>query len=94
MAPNPIDFDYVFKQFPNIFDSGNVVVLATVLSIFGLWFIGLLIAKRADEKDAYKASDLSTLPTYHIRSYLKRCYSKGHMFPKIKELAKRYPIFG
>lgn len=54
MAPNPIDFDYVFKQFPNIFDSGNVVVLATVLSIFGLWFIGLLIARRADEKDAYK----------------------------------------
>lgn len=94
MAPNPIDFDYVFKQFPNIFDSGNVVVLATVLSIFGLWFIGLLIARRADEKDAYKASDLSTFPTYHIRSDLKRCHSKGRMFQKIRELSKTYPVFG
>ena len=83
MAPNPIDFDYVFKQFPNIFDSGNVVVLATVLSIFGLWFIGLLIARRADEKDAYKASDLSTLPTYHIRSD-----SKGRMFPRSENFPK------
>ena len=58
MAPNPIDFDYVFKQFPNIFESGNIVVLATVLSIFGLWFIGLLIARRADRKDEYKVGML------------------------------------
>lgn len=89
MAPNPIDFDYVLKQFPNVFDSGNVVVLATVLSIFGLWLIGLLIARRADEKDAYKASYLSTWPTYHIRSDFK-----GRMFPKIRELSKTYPVFG
>ena len=56
VAPNPIDFDYVFKQFPDIFESGNVVVLSTVLSIFGLWIIGLLIARRADRKDENKVS--------------------------------------
>ncbi|KAL9952359.1 hypothetical protein ACROYT_G039604 [Oculina patagonica] len=55
VAPNPIDFDYVFKQFPSIFESGNVVVLATVLTIFGLWIIGVVIARRADRKDEYKA---------------------------------------
>lgn len=54
VAPNPIDFDYVFKQFPNIFESGNVVVLATVLSMFGLWIIGVVIAGRADRGDEYK----------------------------------------
>ena len=54
VAPNPIDFDYVFKQFPNIFESGNVVVLATVLSLFGLWIIGVVIARRADRGDEYK----------------------------------------
>ena len=53
-APNPIDFDYVFKQFPNIFESGNVVVLATVSSLFGLWIIGVVIARRADRGDEYK----------------------------------------
>ena len=58
MAPNPIDFDYVFKQFPSIFESGNVVVLATVLSIFGLWIIGVVITRRADRKDEYKVGVL------------------------------------
>ena len=57
MAPNPIDFDYVFNQFPDIFESGNVVVLSTVLSIFGLWIIGLLIVRRADRKDENKVSN-------------------------------------
>lgn len=54
MAPNPIDFDYVLRQFPDIFESGNVLVLAMVMSIFGLWIIGIVIARRADRKDEYK----------------------------------------
>ena len=56
VAPNPIDFDYVFKEFSNIFESGNVVVLSTVLCIFGLWIVGLIIIRRADRKDEYKVS--------------------------------------
>ncbi|XP_068684192.1 polycystin-1-like protein 2 [Montipora foliosa] len=55
VAPNPIDFDYVFKEFSNIFESGNVVVLSMVLCIFGLWIVGLMIIRRADRKDEYKA---------------------------------------
>ena len=54
VEPNPIHFDYVFIQFPNIFESGNVVVLATVLSLFGLWIIGVVIARRADRGDECK----------------------------------------
>ena len=54
MEPNRIDFDYVFKQFPNIFESGNVVVLATVLSLLGSWIIGVVIARRADRGDEHK----------------------------------------
>ena len=70
MAPNPIDFDYVFSQFPNIFESGNVVVLATVLSIFGLYIIGLVIARRADRKDERKVR--SVPPFLSVTSFQER----------------------
>ncbi|PFX27651.1 Polycystic kidney disease protein 1-like 2 [Stylophora pistillata] len=54
VAPNPIDFDYVIRKFPDIFESGNVLVLAMVLSIYGVWILGIVIARRADRKDENK----------------------------------------
>ena len=54
VAPNPIDFDKVWAEFGNLAESGNFVVLATVCSIFGLYFIGLVFVRKADKKDEMK----------------------------------------
>lgn len=54
MAPNPIDFDKVWEEFGKLGETGNVVVLATVCSIFGAYFLGLVFARRADKIDEMK----------------------------------------
>jgi len=54
VAPNPIDFDKVWENFGNLAETGNFVVLATVCSIFGVYFIGLVFARRADKEDEMK----------------------------------------
>ncbi|XP_068682590.1 polycystin-1-like protein 2 [Montipora foliosa] len=54
VAPNPIDFDKVWAEFGNLAESGNFVVLATVCSIFGLYAIALVFARKADKKDEMK----------------------------------------
>ena len=64
VAPNPIDFDKVWAEFGNLAESGNFVVLATVCSIFGLYFIGLVFARKADKKDQMKVGMLSSFKVY------------------------------
>jgi len=59
VAPNPIDFDKVWAEFGNLAESGNFVVLATVCSIFGLYIVGLVFARKADKKDERKVGLLS-----------------------------------
>ena len=54
MAPNPINFDRVFIEFTKLGETKNFVVLFTVCVIFGLYFIGLMFANRADRKDKLK----------------------------------------
>jgi len=54
VAPNPIDFDDVWTQLNVLGDTGNYVVLATVCSIFGFYFLGLVLARRADRTDERK----------------------------------------
>lgn len=54
MAPNPINFDKVFKEFTKLGETKNFVVLSTVCIIFGLYFIGLAFAHRADRMDKLK----------------------------------------
>ena len=51
VAPNPIDFDKVFAEFGNLGETGNYVVLSFVCMVFGLYAIGLVIARRVDKKD-------------------------------------------
>ena len=56
VAPNPIDFDTVFIKFAKLGETKNVVVLATVCVIIGIYFIGLVFARRADKNDNFKVS--------------------------------------
>lgn len=56
VAPNPIDFDKVFTEFTRLGETKNFVVLTTVCVIFGVYFVGLVFARRADKKDAKKVS--------------------------------------
>ncbi|EDO48598.1 predicted protein, partial [Nematostella vectensis] len=55
VAPNPIDFDKVFVEFRRMGETGNFVVLTTICSIWGLFIAGIIIARRADNKDKKKA---------------------------------------
>lgn len=54
VAPNPIDFDEVWTQLNVLGETGNYVVLATVCSIFGFYFLGLVLTRRADRTDERK----------------------------------------
>ncbi|RMX60858.1 hypothetical protein pdam_00003501 [Pocillopora damicornis] len=55
VAPNPIDFDKVWLEFKNLEEAGNFV-LAAVFSIYGIYMLGLLLARRFDLKDQAKVT--------------------------------------
>lgn len=61
VAPNPIDFDKVWTEFKRLGETGNFVVLSTVCFIFGLYFIGLVVSRRADKKDLRKVHSSNVL---------------------------------
>ena len=52
VAPNPIDFDKALSGFSDI--ASNPIVFATVLTIFGLYFVGVIWARWRDKKDTEK----------------------------------------
>ena len=54
VAPNPIDFDKVFLAMSQLSVTGNVAVLATIISIFLVYFIAVVLARRADKQDEKK----------------------------------------
>lgn len=56
VAPNPIDFEKVWDEFGRLGETGNYVVLATVCSMLGLYLVGLMFARRADNNDESKVS--------------------------------------
>ena len=49
VAPNPIDFNSVFKNFGSLAE--NVAVLTLISVILGLYIIGVVWARRADKRD-------------------------------------------
>ena len=53
VAPNTIDFVLVQQAFGSL-DPGDLVVLITVCSAFLVYFVVLVIARRADTKDVLK----------------------------------------
>jgi hypothetical protein len=70
VAPNPIDFDSVFKNFGSIAD--NVAVLALISTILGAYIIGVIWARRADKRDAFLVCDVNARSHPH---YTKRYYT-------------------
>ena len=67
MAPNPIDFDKVWENFEKLAETGNFVVLATVCSIFGVYLIGLVFARRADKNDEMKVGYCFALLSVRVK---------------------------
>lgn len=61
-APNPIDFDLVFIGFTRLDETGNISVLVTVASIFILYFVVLVYARRADKRDENKVIAFVIVP--------------------------------
>ena len=53
VSPNTIDFVLVQQAF-NSLDPGDLLVLITVCSAFLVYFVVLVIARRADNKDVLK----------------------------------------
>lgn len=54
MAPNPIDVDKVFDEFTRLGETGNYLVLSVVCSVFGVSFVLLIWARKADLQDERK----------------------------------------
>ncbi|XP_035669852.1 polycystic kidney disease protein 1-like 2 [Branchiostoma floridae] len=52
VPPNSIDFSTVFAKFANLSD--NAAVFSTVIVMFGLYFIVVFFAMRADKRDVVK----------------------------------------
>ena len=57
---NPIDFDKVWLEFGNIGETKNYVVLSTVCTIWMLYILFIILARRADKDDQAKVSTCST----------------------------------
>ena len=70
VAPNPIDFDAAFKGFTDI--ASNPIVFATVLTIFGLYFIGVIWARWRDKEDLQKVTCAVYKYTLHLVSAARR----------------------
>ena len=59
MKPNPIDFDKVFKEFAeDLLEDENWAVIATVVVAFMTYFVVIILARRADKKDASRRVSL------------------------------------
>ena len=54
VAPNPIDFDKVFQGFANIGE--NLSVLVTIISVFLVYALFVVWARKKDKRDAIKVS--------------------------------------
>ena len=57
-APNPINFDKVFVEFTRLSETGNVAILATIVCVFILFFVTIIFARRADNRDQNRVSAL------------------------------------
>lgn len=57
-APNPVDFEKVFVEFTRLSETGNVAVLATIICVFVLYFVTIVFARRADNRDQNMVSTL------------------------------------
>lgn len=56
IKPNPIDFDKVLVEFKRLDETGNVAVIVTVAVALIAYFLVLVVARRADKKDALRVS--------------------------------------
>ena len=52
VAPNPIDFSKALAGFADAFQSGNVVVMFTIVTLLMLYLVLAIWARRADKRDA------------------------------------------
>lgn len=56
IAPNPINLDKVFTEFTRLGETGNYLVLVMVCTIFGVYLLVLIWARKADMLDESQAS--------------------------------------
>ncbi|XP_068680257.1 LOW QUALITY PROTEIN: polycystin-1-like protein 2 [Montipora foliosa] len=54
VAPSAIDLDKVFTEFARLGETGNCLVLSLVCSVFGVYFIVIIWARKADLQDQRK----------------------------------------
>lgn len=57
VAPNTVDFVAIKQTLENL-EPSDVLVLATVCSVFLVYVLVLLVARRADKKDIAKVSSI------------------------------------
>ena len=51
MKPNPVDFDKVLRELKDLDKTGNVAVIGTVTVVLMIYFVLVVILRKADKKD-------------------------------------------
>lgn len=69
VAPNPINFDYILKEFSRIDETGNFVVMTTVIAMWSAYLVGLVFARRADIQDKRKVKHISKITNKQPNAY-------------------------
>jgi len=89
-APNPIDFNKVFTEFTRLGETGNIAVLVTVMSVFLIYLLLVVFARRADKRDEKKVRQQLSIVNRSSKqvnlSHLRALY--------LKEIKERKLILG
>lgn len=67
VAPNPIDFSKALLGFATAFQSGNVVVMFTILTLLILYSLLAVWAWRADKRDAMQVRKSAATARFTLR---------------------------
>ncbi|XP_022796828.1 polycystic kidney disease protein 1-like 2 [Stylophora pistillata] len=74
VAPNPIDFRKALAGFADAFQSGNVVVMFTIITLLMLYLVLAIWAWRVDRKDAMQIGATILPPSRPNSHYLYEVY--------------------
>ena len=67
VAPNPIDFSKALSGFATAFQSGNVVVMFTILTLLILYSLLAVWAWRTDKRDAMQVGKSVATARFTLR---------------------------
>lgn len=75
VAPNPIDFSKALSGFADAFQTGNVVVMFTIITLLILYVLLAVWAWRTDRRDVIQVRKYTSARVAYLYLYFKDHYS-------------------